>query len=187
MTGVDFSEEMLRHAPCLPDGRYLCASVERLSASPEEAEGPFDLVTIGHGIHWLDREHLGNILRDRLPAAGKIVILGNQWSDRTAWLPTLRRVEAAFRSFEVHDVDGRMKLGSLGFRQADRCTHLFRASCDLKFMENHLRSYARFSEKIAREPESFGRRLEEAFKPYLRVDGSLEGVALNWALVYVKG
>ena len=185
--GVDFSEEMIRRAPALPNVEYHHLSVEAFAASPMAANTKFELLTVGHGIHWIRPGPLARVLEQNLAPHGRVVILGNQWSEETPWLSHLRRVEAPYRSFEVSDVSGRRKLGALGFVQTDRFAHHFKVSCDLRFLMNHVTSYARYAERIMRTPHIFAASLEQALRPHLNAEGKLDGVASNWACVYAKG
>ncbi|NBV49409.1 MAG: class I SAM-dependent methyltransferase [Verrucomicrobia bacterium] len=184
VVGVDFSAAMLASAPKAPNLAYHQASAE---AWAERADlEPFDLLTIGHAVHWLSPSVLGAVLARQLRPGGKVVILGNQWDAATAWLPALRRVESSYRSFDVADVDGRRKLGDLGFVPVSVCRHRFEARCDLAFMRRHVTSYARFARLIAEAPDRFEDDLTRALGPSLDEKGQLKGVALDWALTYSR-
>ena len=183
--GVDFSAAMLAAAPQAPNLAYHQSSAEAW-ADRQDLE-PFDLVTIGHAVHWLAPSVLGALLARQLRPGGKVVILGNQWDAGTAWLPALRRLESSYRSFEVADVDGQRKLGDLGFVPVSACRHRFEVSCDLAFMRRHVTSHARFAQKISAAPERFDSDLAQALGPSLDATGRLNGIALNWALTYVRG
>jgi SAM-dependent methyltransferase len=185
VVGVDFSAEMLALAPAGPNLTYHQASVEEWADRQDEAF--FDVLTIGHAIHWLAPATLAAIVTRQLRPGGKVIILGNQWDSATAWLPSLRRLETAYQSFEVSDVDGRQKLGGLGFRPISVCRHLFGVRCDLNYLRRHVTSYARFAQKITAAPERFNADLAQALGPSLDGSGHLEGVALNWALTYEHG
>jgi SAM-dependent methyltransferase len=182
--GADFSAAMLASAAPAPNLSYHQSSVEAW-AEREDME-PFDLLTIGHAAHWLSPAALGSVLSRQLRPGGKVVILGNQWDAATPWLPALRRVEAAYRSFEVADVDGRRKLGDLGYVPVSVYRHRFAVRCDLAFMRRHVTSYARFARRIAEMPDRFGDDLAKALAPSLDETGHLNGIALNWALTYSR-
>jgi SAM-dependent methyltransferase len=181
--GVDFSAEMLTRAPVFPNVEYRRMSVEEHAANPPGE--PFDLMSVGHGIHWIDPRPLSLILERDLPQ-GRVIILGNQWAKETPWIGQLRRVEAPFRSFNVTDVGGERKLGGLGFRMVDRMQFKFVVTCDLDFIEKHVTSYVRYTEKILRQPEAFSDQLRQALLPHADATGRLRGVALNWAHVFAR-
>jgi len=182
--GADFSAAMLTSASTAPNLSYHQSSAEAW-AEREDME-PFDLLTIGHAVHWLAPSVLGAVLSRQLRSGGKVVILGNQWDAATTWLPALRRVESAYRSFEVADVDGRRKLGDLGYVPVSVCRYRFAVRCDLAYMRRHLTSYARFARRIAEMPERFGDDLSKALGPSLDETGHLHGIAVNWALTYSR-
>lgn len=182
--GVDFSAAMLALAPTAPNLAYHRASAEEWAAQGDQEA--YDVVTIGHAVHWLEPMTLGQILRHQLRPGGKVVILGNQWHGSTSWLPLLRRIESRYQDFDVTDVDGRRKLGALGFAPRTVCRHQFMISCDLAYLRRHVTSYARFARQVAAFPERFNADLVEALGPRLNARGLLEGVALNWALIYTR-
>jgi SAM-dependent methyltransferase len=184
VVGLDFSAEMLGLAPSLPNAEYRRISVEEHAEG--SGSGSFDLISVGHGIHWIDPKPLATILSRDLKTAGRVIILGNQWAEETPWIGQLRRVEAPFKSFDVFDVNGQRKLGALGFRMTDRAHYKFQVDCDLPFLEKHVTSYARYTEKILRQPEEFSRRMREALSPFADTRGNLRGFALNWACIYTR-
>jgi SAM-dependent methyltransferase len=184
VSGVDFSAAMLASAPTGPNLTYHLASAEEWAA--KDVLEPYDVVTIGHAVHWIAPETLGQILSHQLRPGGKVVILGNQWDGATPWLPLLRRLESKYQDFEVSDVDGRLKLGASGFTPRSVCRHRFGINCDLEYLRRHVMSYARFARKISECPESFKVDLSQSLGPRLDSRGLLGGIALNWALIFTR-
>ncbi len=79
--GADLSWEMLRHAP--PALRYVQAKAEALPF----AGSVFDLVTVGHAFHWLDRRRFLEEARRILKPGGWLAIYGTNFLARMVGNP----------------------------------------------------------------------------------------------------
>lgn len=81
---VDVSPAMLALARSLPGGNRENLRWVQGRAAEVDLDGPYDLVSAGDSIHWMDWERLFPRLRDVMSPSGWLVLLGRE-DDRGPW------------------------------------------------------------------------------------------------------
>jgi len=92
--------------------------------------GPFDVVTIGRALHWIDREALGPLFHRLVKPDGAIVICGSSSArdDRNPWLQPYNAVRRAWSDAALWQESGRGErthreliplMGHAGFKATD--------------------------------------------------------------------
>lgn len=103
---VDASPPMIALGKTLPEGdcptlRWMCGRVEDIVF-----DGPYDLITAGESLHWMDWEHVFPCFRSFLVPGGYLV-LAHRWELPQTWTFALNRLimhYSTYQSYKGHNI-----------------------------------------------------------------------------------
>lgn len=182
--GVDSSSEMLNLVK--PHNRisYLQADIDHERISVDNTEPTFDFLFIGHAVHWIKQDSLERIIKRNLNKNGSIVILGNHWDPNMSWVQKLYSFIEPYKSFDISDVGGQIKLSKCGFQLKNKIIYTYESIFNLQDVANFVQSLARYGEKISLNPSLFYKKLSKELLPYCNENLELNARVINWALCY---
>lgn len=103
---IDASAEMIAVGKTLPAGDYptlhwICGRVEE-----RECTGPYELITAGESLHWMDWEQVLPYLQTLLSEGG-FLALTHRWELPAAWTLALNRLilrYSTYKSYQSHNI-----------------------------------------------------------------------------------
>lgn len=184
--GVDSSQNMLGLAAQHDRITYLCADINYELLPKDFVDNKFDYFFIGHAIHWIQEDALEKLIIRNLKKNGIIIILGNHWDPTLTWVKKLNTVIEPYKSFDIFDVDGRIKLSDCGFSLQKKVVFTYNSTFSLEAICKYVESLARYGEKIKLVRSSFITTLSDELSPFANIDLDFNARVINWALCYQK-